>query len=136
MGHPKTCWRPRSPTRSTTTSSSSARCSRAARGTRLHLDVAPPLGPFIPAGSGPLRAARTPGRSRSPRRRPGSRSTRPGWPSCVSYVSHYNEARPHRGLARQTPIAKPADPARQRSSKEIRRQDVLGGLIHEYEIAA
>jgi putative transposase len=42
------------------------------------------------------------------------------------YVAHYNRARPHRGLDQQTPA-----PAA--GSGAVRRRDVLGGLIHEYD---
>src|SRR6266540_6809071 len=48
-----------------------------------------------------------------------------------AYVRHYNQQRPHRGLALAVPEA------RERQSphvnpREVRRRDVLGGLIHEY----
>lgn len=52
------------------------------------------------------------------------------------YVRHYNEQRPHRGLALAVPEA------RERSSphvnpRGVRRRDVLGGLIHEdHKVAA
>jgi putative transposase len=51
-----------------------------------------------------------------------------------AYVDHYNRARPHRALA--------LVPADHRSGHEpsiesaIRRRDILGGLIHEYETIA
>ncbi len=54
------------------------------------------------------------------------------------YVRHYNQQRPHRGLA----LAVPEPEAREQRSpqgnpRELRRRDVLGGLIHEYhEVAA
>jgi putative transposase len=54
------------------------------------------------------------------------------------YVRHYNQQRPHRGLA----LAVPEPEARERGSpqvnpRQIKRRDVLGGLIHEYhEVAA
>ncbi len=52
------------------------------------------------------------------------------------YVRHYNEQRPHRSLALAVPEA-----GERRSPQvnpgEVRRRDVLGGLIHEYhEVAA
>jgi putative transposase len=55
------------------------------------------------------------------------------------YVRHYNERRPHRALGLQAP-----DPAAVSSKRTepasgaiaIRRRDLLGGLIHEYEAAA
>jgi putative transposase len=54
------------------------------------------------------------------------------------YVRHYNKQRPHRSLA----LAVPQPEAREQRSRqvnpcEVRRRDVLGGLIHEYyEVAA
>ena len=53
------------------------------------------------------------------------------------YVQHYNEQRPHRALDLQAPDPRttPAtggDPV----SAAVRRRDLLGGLIHEYEAAA
>ncbi len=47
----------------------------------------------------------------------------------AAYVTHYNHARPHQGLAQQTPV--PFVP-RARAGP-ARRHDVLGGLIHEYD---
>jgi len=52
------------------------------------------------------------------------------------YLRHYNQQRPHRGLALAVPEA-----GERRSPQvnpgEVRRRDVLGGLIHEYhEVAA
>jgi putative transposase len=51
-----------------------------------------------------------------------------------AYEEHYNRARPHRGLALHPP-----DPERVMESMpatEVRRRDVLGGLIHEYHRGA
>jgi putative transposase len=53
------------------------------------------------------------------------------------YVEHYNQRRPHRSLAHATPV--PSECAKARSAPNLgrlRRRDVLGGLIHEYEYAA
>jgi hypothetical protein len=53
------------------------------------------------------------------------------------YVEHYNQRRPHRGLAHATPV--PSERAETRSGPNdgrLRRRDILGGLIHEYECAA
>jgi len=47
----------------------------------------------------------------------------------AAYVAHYNRARPHRGLGQQTPIPH----ARSTTGGLVRRRDVLGGLIHEYD---
>jgi transposase len=48
------------------------------------------------------------------------------------YVRHYNRARPHRGLY----LAVPAPGAGPGHGGTVRRTDVLGGIIHEYERAA
>jgi putative transposase len=50
------------------------------------------------------------------------------------YVAHYNAERPHRSLGLAAPAGKPAEA--RGSPAEIRRRDVLGGLIHEYYAAA
>jgi putative transposase len=50
----------------------------------------------------------------------------------ADYVDHYNHARPHRGLQ----LTPPRSPAASHATGAIRRRDVLGGLIHEYERAA
>ncbi len=55
------------------------------------------------------------------------------------YVRHYNEQRPHRALDLQAPDpgtmpSTRGDPAG--SATVIRRRELLGGLIHEYEAAA
>lgn len=52
-----------------------------------------------------------------------------------TYAAHYNTARPHRGLKLATPDPRPA-PAPWSSSARVVRRDVLGGLVHEYELAA
>jgi putative transposase len=52
-----------------------------------------------------------------------------------TYIAHYNEARPHRGLDLRTPIVNPS-PAVGDLKAGVRRRDVLAGLIHEYSVAA
>jgi putative transposase len=58
------------------------------------------------------------------------------------YAAHYNEHRPHRSLAQRPPLAKPPPRDEQARSAEllpfdrVRRRDRLGGLLHEYELAA
>jgi hypothetical protein len=47
------------------------------------------------------------------------------------YVLHDNEQRPHRGLALAVPEAEERKSPRV-NPREVRRGDVLGGLIHEY----
>ncbi len=51
------------------------------------------------------------------------------------YVAHYNEERPHRSLALAAPAREPP-PTGGSPPAEIRRRDVLGGIIHEYYAAA
>ncbi len=50
-------------------------------------------------------------------------------------IAHYNARRPHRGLVLRTPVPR-TDPAPLAYGARVRRRDVLGGLIHEYELAA
>jgi transposase InsO family protein len=53
------------------------------------------------------------------------------------YVGHYNTHRPHRALGLQAPEAAPTPLLAGRASpREVRRSDRLGGLLHEYELAA
>jgi putative transposase len=51
------------------------------------------------------------------------------------YVDHYNTERPHRALGRTPPLATqpPTPPA---PHAAIERRDRLGGLLHEYHLAA
>jgi putative transposase len=52
------------------------------------------------------------------------------------YVRHYNQQRPHRGLALAVPKAEERKSPHV-NPREVRRRDVHGGLIHEYhEVAA
>jgi hypothetical protein len=50
----------------------------------------------------------------------------------LSLVRHYSRARPHRGIGLSTPIARYEPNAK----AVIRRRDILGGVVHEYERAA
>jgi putative transposase len=54
------------------------------------------------------------------------------------HVRHDNQQRPHRGLALAVPEAGAGEQqSPQVNPGEVRRRDVLGGLIHEYhEVAA
>jgi putative transposase len=59
----------------------------------------------------------------------------------ATYVLHYNEHRPHRALAHRPPLHQPASvEERVRADvielDHVRRRDLLGGLIHEYQLAA
>jgi putative transposase len=53
-----------------------------------------------------------------------------------TFVRHYNEARPHRGLGLRPPAGTQTWPRSDPKTTDIRRRDLLGGLIHEYEVAA
>ncbi len=59
----------------------------------------------------------------------------------AAYVAHYNEHRPHRALEQRPPLNLP--PPRDDAGavevidlQRVRRRDLLGGLIHEYRLAA
>ena len=52
-----------------------------------------------------------------------------------TYVEHYNRGRPHRALGLAPPRAEAWDPMAV-SPCDVRRRDLLGGLIHEYYAAA
>jgi transposase InsO family protein len=53
------------------------------------------------------------------------------------YVEHYNDHRPHRSLAQRAPAIHTAVESRGAVGLcTVRRRDRLGGLLHEYEIAA
>jgi putative transposase len=52
------------------------------------------------------------------------------------YVVHHNTHRPHRALEQQPPIAKPIATRAPPDDRGVRRRDRLGGLLHEYELAA
>jgi hypothetical protein len=51
------------------------------------------------------------------------------------YVGHYNSERPHRSLALAAPVGD-SPPRCESCPCDIRRRDVLGGVIHEYYSAA
>jgi hypothetical protein len=56
------------------------------------------------------------------------------------YLAHYNEHRPHRALAQRPPLSQPPSDehpiADAIALDRVRRRDLLGGLIHEYQLAA
>jgi len=56
----------------------------------------------------------------------------------ADYVVHYNDHRPHRALEQQAPLTVWTSPASigDPDLARLRRTDRLGGLIHEYELAA
>jgi putative transposase len=53
-----------------------------------------------------------------------------------TYTSHYNARRPYRGLGLKTPERPPARALRSDGNARVRRRDLLGGLLHEYERTA
>jgi transposase InsO family protein len=55
-----------------------------------------------------------------------------------TYADHYNRHRPHRSLALHPPerASSSATPLRAPPHLQLKRTDLLGGLIHEYEHAA
>jgi putative transposase len=55
------------------------------------------------------------------------------------YVTHYNRQRPHRALnltPPDSPALSPLEPQSSPQALQVNRRDLLGGLIHEYELAA
>jgi putative transposase len=56
----------------------------------------------------------------------------------ADYVVHYNDHRPHRAIEQQAPLTVGTSPASTGDPDlaRLRRTDKLGGLIHEYELAA
>ena len=55
----------------------------------------------------------------------------------TEYLLHYNTARPHRTVGQVPPAHAHARPPQiDLSERRIRRKQVLGGLTHEYQIAA
>ena len=54
-----------------------------------------------------------------------------------TYVDHYNGHRPHRALGLAPPEPRPdLGVVAPRQLGRVRRQDRLGGLVHEYSTAA
>jgi transposase InsO family protein len=49
----------------------------------------------------------------------------------TEYVAHFNQHRPHRAQGQAAPLRSLPPPASQ-SPLNLRRRDLLGGLIHEY----
>jgi putative transposase len=54
------------------------------------------------------------------------------------YLHHYNSHRPHRSLNQRAPLdgAVISPPGKPPNGGDLRRRDLLGGIIHEYELAA
>jgi putative transposase len=61
--------------------------------------------------------------------------------ALAAYVAHYNEHRPHRALAQRPPLRTPPPSDEQPIAEvidldRVHRRDLLGGMIHEYQLAA
>jgi transposase InsO family protein len=58
--------------------------------------------------------------------------------TLTTYLAHRNEARPHRALGQLTPAQAETGPPTpiNLADHRIRRKTILGGLTHEYQIAA
>jgi putative transposase len=52
------------------------------------------------------------------------------------YVCYYNTHRPHRSLEQRPPLLKPVPLSAATCEYRVRRRDRLGGLLHEYKLAA
>lgn len=55
------------------------------------------------------------------------------------FERHYNQHRPHRGIANAwplRPLPAPLAEPNQIAQLDVRRRDRLGGILHEYEHAA
>jgi hypothetical protein len=48
------------------------------------------------------------------------------------YVDYFNQTRPHQGIEQRCPIPIQRD----RRTGAVKRRDVLGGIIHDYDRAA
>jgi transposase InsO family protein len=55
----------------------------------------------------------------------------------AEYVAHYNEHRPHRALDQRAPgtFGVLPDPIDEPDPAQLRRNEILGGLINEYRLA-
>jgi putative transposase len=58
-----------------------------------------------------------------------------------AYTTHYNEHRPHRALGQRSPLSRVPPSAADATAgvidlDRLRRRELLGGLIHEYRLAA
>jgi putative transposase len=54
----------------------------------------------------------------------------------AAYVRHFNEHRPHRALGQRPPLSAEQPLADVIDLDRLRRRDLLGGVIHEYQLAA
>ncbi len=56
----------------------------------------------------------------------------------TEYIDHYNQHRPHRSLKQTSPLSmfSVTPPTPNPNASQLRRSNRLGGLIHEYKLAA
>jgi transposase InsO family protein len=54
----------------------------------------------------------------------------------VTYIRHHNQHRPRRALGQRPPLSSNQPLADAIDLERLRRRDLLGGLIHEYRLAA
>jgi putative transposase len=54
----------------------------------------------------------------------------------VTYILHHNQHRPHRALGQRAPLSDEQPLAHAIDLDRLRRRDLLGGLTHEYQLAA
>ncbi len=52
------------------------------------------------------------------------------------YLEYYNHRRPHQGLGQQPPAPATSLPTAPAAPERVRCRPVLGGLIHDYHLAA
>jgi transposase InsO family protein len=53
-----------------------------------------------------------------------------------TYIEHYNQHRPHQALDLRAPAPRSAAPSHPAPVRRIERREQLGGLLHEYAVAA
>jgi putative transposase len=56
--------------------------------------------------------------------------------ALVTYIRHHNQHRPQRALEQRPPLTSNQPLAEAIDLDRLRRRDLLGGLIHEYRLAA
>jgi putative transposase len=56
--------------------------------------------------------------------------------ALAEYAAYYNHRRPHQGRDQGPPVPLAAAPTLPAAPAQIRCRPVLGGLIHDYDVAA
>ncbi len=54
----------------------------------------------------------------------------------TQYLEYYNQRRPHQGLGQRPPAPTASPPTAPATPERVRCRPVLGGLIHDYQLAA